>query len=49
MVFLGLNTPAKGEEDEYAQRLLELAGDLKTVFFVKNSSMFMGKLLDSDS
>jgi len=49
MVFLGLNTPAKGEEDEYAQRLVELAGDLKTVFFVKNSSMFMGKLLDSDS
>ena len=48
MVFLGLNTPEKGEEEEYAQRLIELAGDLKAVFFVKNSSMFMGKLLDSD-
>jgi len=48
MVFLGLNTPQKGEEEEYAKRLVELAGDLKTVFFVKNSSMFMGKLLDSD-
>jgi len=31
------------------KRLVELTGDLKTVFFVKNSSIFMGKLLDSYS
>lgn len=48
MVFLGLNTPEKNHEEEYAQRLVELAGNLNSVFFVKNSSMFMGKLLDSD-
>lgn len=44
-VFLGLATPEVGKELEYAQRLDELAGDLPIVFFVKNSSLFVGKLL----
>jgi len=45
-VFMGLATPAQGEELEYAKRLDDLAGDLSTVFFVKNSCMFVGKLLE---
>ncbi|MHA1569863.1 MAG: Na-K-Cl cotransporter [Alphaproteobacteria bacterium] len=45
--FLGLASPEKGEEEAYAQRMEELAGDLSTVFFVKNSSMFVGQLLDT--
>lgn len=44
-VFLGLASPEVGKELEYAQRLDELAGDLPMVFFVKNSSLFVGKLL----
>ncbi len=44
-VFLGLASPEIGKELEYAQRLDELAGDLPIVFFVKNSSLFVGKLL----
>jgi potassium/chloride transporter 4/5/6 len=48
VVFLGLATPPDGEEAVYAERLEKLAGDLPTVFFVKNSSMFIGELLDVD-
>ncbi len=47
-VFFGLATPKKGEEMEYSKRIEELARDLPTVFFVKNSSMFIGELLQSD-
>ncbi len=47
VVFLGLATPKPGEEAEYAKRLEALAGDLPVVFFVKNSSMFIGELLES--
>ncbi len=47
-VFFGLATPKKGEEMEYSKRMEELARDLPTVFFVKNSSMFIGELLKSD-
>lgn len=47
-VFLGLATPKKGEEMEYSKRIEELARGLSTVFFVKNSSMFIGELLQSD-
>ena len=47
VVFLGLATPKPGEEAEYARRLETLAGDLPVVFFVKNSSMFIGELLES--
>jgi amino acid transporter len=48
IVFLGLGLPEDGEEDAYAERLVELAGDLPAVLFVKNSSLFMGQLLESD-
>ncbi|MCK4413556.1 MAG: Na-K-Cl cotransporter [Candidatus Eisenbacteria sp.] len=47
VVFFGLATPAAGEAESYAQRIEELAGDLPTVFFVKNSSLFVGDLLKS--
>lgn len=47
IVFLGLANPERGKEDEYADRLEALAGDLPVVFFVKNSSMFVGELLES--
>ncbi|MBN2490088.1 MAG: hypothetical protein JXQ29_04480, partial [Planctomycetes bacterium] len=45
-VFMGLATPEPGEEAAYAERLENLAGDLPTVFFVKNSSLFVGGLLE---
>ncbi|MDH3215064.1 MAG: Na-K-Cl cotransporter [Candidatus Krumholzibacteria bacterium] len=47
VVFLGLATPTRGEEQSYAERLEKLAGDLPVVFFVKNASMFVGELLES--
>ena len=46
-VFLGLQTPEIGEEEAYAERIERLAGDLPVVFFVKNSSLFVGELLES--
>jgi len=49
VVFLGLATPEDGQELEYAKRLDELAGELPMVFFVKNSSLFVGRLLQPDS
>ena len=45
VVFLGLATPERGEEAEYAGRLEKLAGDLPMVFFVKNASLFIGELM----
>ena len=45
IVFFGLADPEPGKEREYAVRLTELAGDLETVLFVKNSSLFVGDLL----
>jgi hypothetical protein len=45
IVLLGLATPAPGEEAEYAQRLETLVGDLPSVFFVKNGSLFIGELI----
>ena len=46
VVFLGLQTPDAGQEEDYANRLERLAGDLPVVFFVKNSSLFIGELLE---
>jgi solute carrier family 12 (potassium/chloride transporter), member 4/6 len=48
VVFMGLNTPEKGDEEAYALKLQELAGKLKSVFFIKNSSVFKGTLLEAD-
>lgn len=47
-VFLGLAVPEEGEEMAYVERLETLAGDLPVVFFVKNSCLFVGKLLEAD-
>ncbi len=48
-VFLGLNTPNKGDEEIYADKLKKLASKLETVFFVKNSSIFQGQLLEAEN
>ena len=45
VVFFGLATPQAGEEESYAERVRELAGELPNVFFIKNSSLFIGELL----
>jgi len=45
VVFFGLAEPEAGKEYDYATRLNEIAGNLQSVFFVKNSSLFMGDLL----
>ena len=47
-VFLGLAVPEPGEELEYVERLESLVGDLSVVFFVKNSCLFVGKLLEGE-
>jgi len=49
VVLFGLATPKEGEEEAYAQRLEDLACDFPTVFFVKNSSMFVGELLQPNN
>jgi hypothetical protein len=46
-VFLGLEVPEIGKEEAYAERMERLAGGLPVVFFVKNSSLFVGDLLDA--
>jgi len=47
VVFLGLATPAPGEEESYAERLHEMAEGLPSFFFVKNATLFVGDLLGS--
>ncbi|MFH1891105.1 MAG: Na-K-Cl cotransporter [Candidatus Zixiibacteriota bacterium] len=47
-VFLGLAVPEPGEELNYAHRLESICGDLPVVFFVKNSCIFVGELLEPD-
>ncbi len=46
-VFLGLQVPEIGDEEDYAERIERLAGELPVVFFVKNSSLFVGDLLEA--
>jgi potassium/chloride transporter 4/5/6 len=48
VVLLGLATPPIGEEADYAQRLETLVGDLPSVFFVKNGSLFIGELITQE-
>jgi len=48
VVFLGLAIPEPGQELEYVSRLENIVGDLPVVFFVKNSCLFVGKLLQAD-
>jgi amino acid transporter len=45
VVFLGLRDPEPGTEAAYAQRLMELAGGLRTTIFVRNAGEFAGSLL----
>ena len=47
VVFLGLDVPKDGTEETYAERILELAEPLRTVFFVKNATLFVGELVES--
>ncbi len=48
IVFLGLDPPEKDEDLEpYAQRMVQVSEPLRTVFFVKNSSLFVGKLVQT--
>lgn len=49
LVFLGLATPEEGEEEEYAQRLIDLAAGLPSLFFVHNGSLFIGELVSPKS
>ncbi|MCB1183433.1 amino acid permease [bacterium] len=44
VVMLGLSTPERGSEAEYAERLEALSEGLPNVFFVKNASLFVGDL-----
>ncbi len=45
VVLLGLATPERGHEAEYARRLEALSEGLPNVFFVKNASLFVGDLI----
>jgi potassium/chloride transporter 4/5/6 len=45
VVLLGLRGVERGAREEYAQRIYDLAEPLRTVLFVKNSSVFVGKLI----
>jgi amino acid transporter len=48
VVFLGLDVPDDdGALDACADRLVELGEPLRTVFYVKNASLFVGGLLES--
>jgi amino acid transporter len=49
LVLLGLATPAAGRERAYAERLVELAAGLRSFFFVKNNSLFIGDLLSPEA
>ncbi|RMG85191.1 MAG: hypothetical protein D6708_16075 [Candidatus Dadabacteria bacterium] len=44
-VFLGLALPKPGDEAAYAERLTTLAAGLRTFFFVRNGSVFVGDLV----
>ena len=48
VVFLGIDVPQNAEELEaYAARLEDFSAPLRTVFFVKNASLFVGKLVQT--
>lgn len=49
LVFLGLATPEEGGEEDYAQRLTELAAGLPSLIFVHNGSLFIGELVSPKS
>ena len=45
LVLLGIGNVVAGAEADYARRLEALAGDLDSVVFVKNASLFVGELM----
>jgi hypothetical protein len=45
VVFLGLKIPKPREEEQYAKRLMELAGGFRATVFVRNSEPFAGELI----
>jgi potassium/chloride transporter 4/5/6 len=47
IVFLGLDVPDEDKVEEYAERLVDLGEPLRTVFYVKNASLFVGELIES--
>jgi len=48
-VFLGLAVPDPGKELDYAKRIENLVGEIPVAFLVKNSCLFVGKLLEPDN
>jgi len=48
IVFMGLRKPEKGEESAYAERLIDLVGNLPTVVLVHNACAYAGQLLTED-
>jgi hypothetical protein len=48
LVLLGLATPDVGAEEEYAERLREIAEGLESFFFVRNATLFIGSLVSAD-
>jgi amino acid transporter len=50
VVFLGLDPPEEEEKlTDYARRLEELGEPLRTVFYVKNCTLFVGELIETAS
>jgi hypothetical protein len=49
VVMLGLATPEEGDEEKYAERLVELAEGMPTCFFVHNGSLFIGDLVTPEA
>ena len=45
VVFFGLQIPEPGSELDYANRLIELAGNFRAAIFVRNAGAFAGELL----
>ena len=47
IVFLGLDVPDDDKIGAYAERLADIGEPLRTVFYVKNASLFVGELIES--
>ena len=47
LVFLGLQEARPGEEEDYAERLASLVGDLQTVILVRAAGPYAGRLLET--
>ena len=45
LVFMGLNLPLENEEENYAEKLIELSDKLKTTIFVRNGEEFAGEMI----